>query len=140
MRFKKDDSRYFLKLERGEDVLEALLRFAGETGVVSGSLTGIGAVADPVIGYYDLARKAYLRHELRGEYEVVSLTGSLSESEGRPMPHLHVVLSGPDGAARAGHLFSARVSLTLEAAFQSYPWPLVRKPDPDTGLKLLDLP
>ena len=48
-----------------------------ETGLkrklVAGHLTGIGAISDAVIGYFDPEKNAYLRNPEKGQAEVLSL-------------------------------------------------------------------
>lgn len=139
MDFRREGTRYFLRLKRGEEMVETLVRFAGEQGIDSGSFTGIGAVEDPVLGYYDLPNKTYLKKELPGEFEVAGLTGNLCELDGKPMAHVHAVLSDRECGTLGGHVFKAKVSLTLEVAVQAYPFKLKRKPDEETGLKLIEM-
>ncbi len=43
-----------------------------------------------------------------------------------------------DRSARGGHLFEATVRPTVELVLNTYPRPVRRKIDPDTGLPLLD--
>jgi len=137
MEIKKDGSCYFIRLNRGEDPLESLILFAKEHKIRSGSFTGIGAVEDPTIGYYDFEKRIYLRTELKGDWEVANLTGNLTILEGEPFPHPHVVLSDPEGNVRGGHLFGGKVSLTVEIAVQSYSFEMERQFDQETGLKLI---
>jgi hypothetical protein len=40
-------------------------------------------------------------------------------------------------SARGGHLFEATVRPTVELVLTTYPKPILRKPDPETGLPLL---
>ncbi|MFC1679586.1 PPC domain-containing DNA-binding protein [Elusimicrobiota bacterium] len=139
MRFKREGTRYFVRLERGEEVVESLVKFAKDENIASGSFTAIGAVDDPVLGYYDLPNKTYLKKELPGEYEVAGLTGDFTELDGEPMAHIHAVLSDAGCRTLGGHVFKATVSLTLEVAVQAYPFKMKRKPDEVTGLKLIEM-
>jgi len=44
--------------------MKGLLSFARKHGLVAGHLTGIGAISDAVIGYFDPQKKVYLKiHE-----------------------------------------------------------------------------
>jgi predicted DNA-binding protein with PD1-like motif len=129
---------HVLKLEKGEEVLESIVRFAKDQEITAASITGIGAVLDPEIGYYDLATKEYLREELPGEYELVSLMGNIATKDGEPVLHAHVVLGAP-GFVEAGHLFSATVLVTGEFVIRTLEGDLRRRLDPDIGLPLLDL-
>ena len=105
---------------------------------MAGHLTGIGAVSDAVIGYFDPEKKAYLRNAEKGQAEVLSLTGNLALDDNEPFFHVHVALGLRDGSARGGHLFEATVRPTVEVVLTTYPKPVRRKIDPETGLPLLD--
>ena len=105
---------------------------------MAGHLTGIGAISDAVVGYFDPEKKAYLRIHEKGQAELLSLTGNLALSDNEPFFHIHVALGLRDGSTRGGHLFEATVRPTVEAVLNTYPKPVRRKIDPDTGLPLLD--
>jgi predicted DNA-binding protein with PD1-like motif len=129
---------HVLKLSKGEEVVESIVSFAKDHRITAASITGIGAVLDPVIGYYDLATKEYLREDLPGEYELVSLMGNISMKDDDPVLHAHVVLGAP-GFVEAGHLFSATVLVTAELVIRTLDGALQRRLDAEIGLPLLDL-
>jgi predicted DNA-binding protein with PD1-like motif len=54
--------------------------------------------------------------EEAGPFELLSLEGNLfpSESEGKPVIHLHVMLGSPSGNVMGGHLFKAMIFSTTE--------------------------
>jgi uncharacterized protein len=71
--------------------------------------------------------------------EALSPVGSISEPDGSPRLHTHVVLGLRDGSARGGHLLSATVRRTLEILLTESPRHLRRSVDARTGLPLMDL-
>ncbi|HEX4589381.1 MAG TPA: PPC domain-containing DNA-binding protein [Gemmataceae bacterium] len=129
---------YLLEFRTGQEVMKGLLAFARKHKLVAGNLTGIGAVSDAVIGYFDPEKKVYLRTHEPGQAEVLSLTGNLSLNDNEPFFHVHVALGRRDGSARGGHLFEANVRPTVEVVLSTYARPVRRKTDPETGLPLLD--
>lgn len=131
-------STYLLEFSKGQEVMDGLLAFAREHKLVSGHLTGIGAISNAVIGYFDPQTKSYLRNAEKEQAEVLSLTGNLALVNNEPFFHVHVALGLRDGAARGGHLFEATVQPTVELILTTYPRPVRRKIDPATGLPLLD--
>ena len=52
--FKISDSRYLLKLERGEEAMDLLRRFAGAHEIGAGVLRGIGAALTAELAYYNM--------------------------------------------------------------------------------------
>lgn len=108
------ESDFIMVLEAGDEIIESLKKFAKEENL-SGFFMGIGAVRDPVVGYYDVEKKQYVKAELEGEYEVLSLMGTISYlPDGKPFIHAHIILGDNQHRALGGHLFRAKVSVTLE--------------------------
>jgi predicted DNA-binding protein with PD1-like motif len=132
-----DSKTYLLVYHTGQEVMKGLLAFARRHKLVAGHLTGIGAISDAVIGYFDPQTKTYLRNHEKGQAEVLSLTGNLALDDNEPFFHVHVALGRRDGSARGGHLFEATVRPTVELVLTTYPKPVRRKIDPEWGLPLL---
>ena len=133
-----DAKTYLLEFRTGQEVMKGLLAFARKYKLVAGHLTGIGAISDAVVGYFDPQKKAYLRIHEKGQQEVLSLTGNLALNNDEPFFHVHTVLGLRDGSTRGGHLFEATVRPTVEVVLTTYPKAVRRKLDPETGLPLLD--
>ncbi len=128
-----------LRLDPGEDVVESLAAFAAAEGVRAGLISGIGAVGDTELGFFVRETGRYERRRFEGEHEIGVLTGNFSELDGRPFPHCHVVIAGPDFVARAGHLFAGRVSVTCEIQVVTDPEAQRRVARPDLGFNPLEL-
>jgi len=139
MKFEAVDDGYLLRLERGEEIVETLTRFASANRIPSGVLSGIGAADRIRCGYFDPASGGYVEEAFDGNLEILSLSGNLSWAEGRPLPHIHIVFSDEEMRARGGHLIEGHVSVTCEIRLRTFSRRLERTHDPATGLKLLDL-
>jgi predicted DNA-binding protein with PD1-like motif len=139
MRYIKTDETYLVRLETGEEIFAAISDFAAQREISLGSVAGIGAAYDVVLGYYDRAAKEYSRRRVPGEVEITSLVGNIALKDGRPFPHLHATLAGPDFQALAGHFFEGRVGGTLELIVRPLPGSVGRVLDDDVGLFLLNV-
>ncbi len=128
---------YFLRLDRGEDLPARLLQFLSAEAVSAATLSGIGAVEQTTLGYYDLERREYVRRDFPESMELVSLAGNLAWEGERPILHMHAVIAGRDSVAYGGHLFAARISATGELTVWTFDQRLERKLDNGTGLKLI---
>jgi len=133
-----DVKTYLLVFHTGQEVMKGLLSFARKHKLHAGHLTGIGAISDAVIGYFDPEKKSYLRIRETGQQEVLSLTGNLAQYDNAPFFHVHVALGLRDGKTRGGHLFEMKVRPTVELVLTAYPKVVGRKIDPEWGLPLLD--
>jgi uncharacterized protein len=139
MRWRAVQGGYAVVLQRGDELLECLKQVAHETGLRSGFFSGLGAVCDVQIAYWDMSRREYLRTELEGDQEIGSLTGNIAQLDGQPFVHAHAVLSGHDFLARTGHVMRARVSATVEIFVHDFGGAIHRGMDPGIGLNLWQL-
>ena len=134
---------YLLRLERGEDVLPTIADFCKRKGILSASFRAIGAVEQSKIGYYDLSKKTYGSKEYPDAKEAVSMTGNVAQVDGASFVHCHAVLSGiapgQENQPIGGHVFEAKVAVTLEVHLVAFNESVSRELDNDIGLKLLDL-
>jgi predicted DNA-binding protein with PD1-like motif len=128
-----------IRLERGEEVVSALTAFAVDTALGSGFVTGLGAICNVELGYFDLSTKEYVRGKFDGDYELVSFIANISILDGRPFLHAHITMSDRNCRPLAGHLHSARIAVTGEFLVVSTGTRVERKPDDETGLNLLEL-
>jgi predicted DNA-binding protein with PD1-like motif len=129
-----------VRMTRGESLFELLSAVVEKYGLGHAVVSGIGAIEDVELGAYDLSRRGYVHQELEGGWELLSLTGNVSWVEAKPFPHLHAVLSDRDCSVRGGHLFRARVYATLELSLSKGKERVERTYDPETCLKLWNLP
>lgn len=129
---------YVLRLDAGEEILESLRAFARERGIRSGALSGIGAVGETELGFFDPATREYVKLRFEGDHEIGSLTGNLSEMDGEPFPHCHAVIAGREFVAHAGHLFRGVVSVTCEIQIVTDPEVVRRIRRPDLGFHPLE--
>lgn len=135
-----DRERTFaLVFETGDEPMQGLLEFAKREGLTSGHFTAIGAFEDVTLGYFDWARKDYVRIPIREQVEVLSLVGDIALEKSAPKVHAHVVVGKRDGTAHGGHLLEARVRPTLELMLVDSPGHLRRRFDPGSGLALIDI-
>jgi len=134
------DRRYLLRLEKGEEIVETLRRFARKVNLKAASLTGIGAVDRMTLGFFDPAAKEYRRYEHRGIIEILSLTGNVAWKDGECVVHAHVSAAEEKAGAMGGHLFSGTVSATVEIVVEPFATRIERALDEEVGLPLLDLP
>ncbi|HMK57035.1 MAG TPA: PPC domain-containing DNA-binding protein [Dissulfurispiraceae bacterium] len=124
-------------LSRGEDLLKGLTAVLNKKNITCGCITGIGAVTQARIAYFNHAQKRYEELFLQQGMEILSLTGNISQKDGVIFPHIHVVLSGSDFKAIGGHLLDETLVYAFEYEILQFEGtPFVRKFDDDTGLFL----
>lgn len=137
MKYQPTQDGFVIVLDRGDEIISSLTQWAEQQKILSGFFVGIGAVENTTLAYYDLDLKRYLPREFPDRMELVSLKGNFTFLNGKPFPH--VVVSGRDFAAHAGHLMKATVSVTGEIFVTVTGNALTRGPDEATGLNLIQL-
>lgn len=140
MNFLRCDDQILLRLMPGEEIHHCLRTLARGESIPSATLTGLGAVGEITLAWWDPARRAYLPLVLIENLEIVSMTGNLAWADGEPMAHIHAVVSGPDGSTRGGHVMAGVVSVTLEISLRVMSTRIERRMDDAAGLKLLAFP
>ena len=137
MKNSKSGNLHFIKLDKGEEIISTITTFANELCLKSGFLTGIGALRDLEIGYFDMKKAKYDIKKMDGEYELLSLMGNLGVVDGKVNPHLHVVLGDDKFQCYGGHLLKGYIAITCELVLAATDMRLERIYDDETKLKLL---
>jgi len=139
MQHRKTGTGYFLRMDRGEEVVATLEAFLAEAGVTFASLRAVGALDEVELGFFDASSRSYRRRKFSGGFEIAGLAGNVSLVDRRPFPHLHVTLSDSEYRVVGGHLFRGRVSVTCEMEVAVHEGEVERRSDDETGLKLMRL-
>lgn len=129
---------FLFRVPEGSELLEYLSGFASRHNIVRGYVSAIGSFSEATIAYYSFEEQRYIPIEVRERVELLSATGNISILDGRPFPHIHVVLGRRDGSTIGGHLMKGIVTLA-EVYIQELPGgPLERRPW-KYGLKAWDV-
>ena len=120
----------------GDEFMAGLREFAVQQKIRAARFTGIGAFQSATLAYFDWETKQYSEFAVDEQVEVLVLAGDIALKEGKPEPHVHVVLGRRDGSTCGGHLCRARVRPTLELMLEQG-GALERRFDPASGLALI---
>jgi predicted DNA-binding protein with PD1-like motif len=123
---------------QGDEAFSGLLDFAEKYHVTSAHFTAIGALNSATLGWFDPQRKMYKKIPINGQHEVIGMSGDIALYQGKPVVHAHMLAGGPDGTTSGGHVLEAYVSPTLEVMVTVNPVTMQKRPDPETGLTLID--
>ncbi|MCF8009244.1 MAG: DNA-binding protein [Halanaerobiales bacterium] len=133
----KLDHAYLGRIEKDKDLLKELTKIVKEKDIKTGTIKVIGAVQNAKIGFYDQAVRKYEYINIDSEMEIVSCIGNISNLDGKPFIHAHIVLADDNGKCFGGHLSEGTKVFASEFIIQ----PLIgnqleRKYDKKTDLKL----
>ena len=139
MKIQKFKDYFVLRLEKGEEIINALKQAASNNRIKGAFFFGLGVGKDLVLGYYDAHRKSYVKKAFAGEYEFTSFNGDIARFKDEIIVHCHVTVTDYEFHAFGGHLFQGIVPATCEIILFPFSKTLKRKKDRVTGLALLDL-
>jgi len=136
MDFAKFGNKYIVRLDKGEEIVSTLKDFCLRNSIKLGTIYGLGSTNAITIGLFNTHDKKYYSKELKGDFEILNLTGNISTMNGETYLHLHVSISDSDLRSYGGHLNSAIVSGTAEVIVESIEGTVDRNYDSEVGLNL----
>ena len=137
MDYRRFNDTILLRIDRGEEIIEAVRTVAEKEHIRLASVEALGATDDFTVGVYDVAEKHYDSKTFTGPHEIVSLVGTITEKDGAFYQHLHMSAGNARCEVFGGHLNRAVVSATCEMVIRILPGVVGRRPDPEIGINLL---
>ena len=139
MKYKKFENTIIARIDKGEDIVEQVKNIALKENIKLASIQALGAINDFTVGVFKTKEKKYYANEFKGDYEIVSLTGTINTMNGEYYSHMHLSAGNDQGEVFGGHLNKAIVSATCEMVIQVINGQVDRYFDEEIGLNLLKL-
>ena len=136
MEYRRFGNTIVARIDRGEEILTALQEIAEAEGIQLASISALGAINDFTVGVYNVDEKQYHANDFKGNFEIVSLTGTVSTMDGRFYAHLHMSAGDEKGQVFGGHLNRAVVSAVCEMVITVIDGTVDRSFSPEIGLNL----
>jgi predicted DNA-binding protein with PD1-like motif len=132
--------RFVGRLDRGVDLFGSLLQLCRERHITTCELRAIGSLEAIELSDYDQAGKAWKpSRKFSGGFELLQLTGNVSEKDGQLTVHAHASLMRDRDSGielLGGHVVAARV-FAVEFVLECFDDVLLRRANDDaTGLTL----
>ena len=137
MDYRKFGTTYVMRLDPGDEIVEKVLWLAAVEDIKLATVTGLGAVDNVTLGIFSADTKQFKANMFHADFEIVSLTGTITSQRGRPYAHLHMAVGDLAGRCYGGHLNRAVVSATAEIILNVIPGEVDRQPDAKIGLNLM---
>lgn len=138
MEYRQFSSKFFVRIDRGEEIVGSLKQLAAQQKITLASVSALGAVGSFTVGVYKVEEKKYYSNSFEGDFEIVSLTGTVTTMDGEAYTHLHMSAADSNGVVFGGHLNTAVVSATCEMVVDTANGRVDRRHDEATGLNLFD--
>ncbi|MEY8760182.1 PPC domain-containing DNA-binding protein [Chryseobacterium tongliaoense] len=131
---RKVDNTFVVSLKNGSGIIESLTDFVVSQHIQSGEVTGIGAVSEATLRFFQPSTKKYVDKTFNEQMEVSNISGNVSEIDGKPLLHLHITLGRQDYTALAGHLLDAKINGAGEFFFYPLNTKISKTKDEDAGI------
>ncbi len=125
-----------VSLDKGDFVNKSIKDIFIKEKLTCGWVSGIGAVCNVEIGYYDINLRQYLKKKYVDEYEMTSLNGNITFVDSEYFVHTHITLSDNEFNCFGGHLFDAQIAAAGEFKIDLISDPIIRKFSQNVGLNL----
>ena len=138
MEYRKLGDAYYIRLDRGDEVIASIIAVCEKENIGSATYSGIGGCSEAQIQTFLPETNEFETRTLGGMLELVSLTGNvISDGEGGLYSHTHAAFAykdGDDHRIAAGHIKSVTILYTGEIELRPVMGGVIgRRPDPETG-------
>ena len=136
MEFKKFNHTIIARIDKGEEILEKIKEIALAENIKLANINALGATNDFTVGVFKTAEKKYYANHFQGDFEIVSLTGTINTMNDEFYSHIHMSAGNEKGEVFGGHLNQAYVSATCEMVITIIDGKVDREFNEEIGLNL----
>mgnify|MGYP000428130848 FL=1 len=139
MKYQRFEQTIIVRMDKGEDIVEQVKNVALKEKIKLASISALGAINEFTVGVFKTKEKKYYANEFKGDFEIVSLMGTINTMNDEYYSHMHLSAGNDQGQVFGGHLNKAIVSATCEMVIQIINGEVDRYFDEEVGLNLLKL-
>ena len=136
MEYKRFKNKIVVRIDRGEEILEQIKNIALKEKIKLANINALGATNDFTVGVFKVEEKKYYSNNFKGNFEIVSLTGTINTMNDEFYTHIHMSAGNDKGEVFGGHLNRAIVSATCEMVIYIIDGVVDRYLDEEIGLNL----
>lgn len=136
MEYRRFNNTIVCRIDKGEEILDKIKEVALKENIKLANVNALGATNEFTVGVFKPEEKKYYSNEFKGDFEIVSLTGTINTMNGKFYTHIHMSAGNDKGEVFGGHLNKAVVSATCEMIINIIDGVVDRKFDEDIGLNL----
>ena len=139
MEYRRFNNTIVVRIDRGEEILEKIKEIALNENIKLANINALGATNDFTVGVFKVDEKKYYSNTFSGNFEIVSLTGTINTMNGEFYTHIHMSAGNDKGEVFGGHLNRAIVSATCEMIINVIDGEVDREFNEEVGLNLFKL-
>lgn len=137
MDYRRFDNTIVARIDKGEEILEQIKEIALKENIKLANINALGATNQFTVGVFNVDEKKYYSNNFKGNFEIVSLTGTINTMNNEFYTHIHMSAGNEKGEVFGGHLNKAIVSATCEMIINIIDGNVDREHD-DIGLNLFN--
>lgn len=138
MDYRRFGNKIIARIDKKEEILEKLKEIALKENINLANISALGAVGEFTVGVFRVEEKKYYANKFSGDFEIVSLIGTISTMNNEFYAHLHMSAGDQEGKVFGGHLNNAIVSATCEMVIDIIDGKVDRKFNEEVGLNLFE--
>lgn len=143
MEYRQFDRTFYVRMDRGDEIISCILELCREKGVQSATFSGIGGCSSAEIQTFLPETGTFETRHLTGMLELITINGNVvTDEEGEYFHHTHAVYSYKEGEEHkmaAGHISATTVLYTAEIEIRPVIGGIIkRKYDEETGTGFWD--
>ena len=137
MDYRRMNDTCYIRIDKGEEIIEKILEVCEEEGIKSAFFSGIGGCSRAELQTFIPESGSFETEIIEGMLELINVTGNMVFDDGKLFHHTHAVFSYKDGSEHkmvTGHIKSITVLYTAEIELRPVIGGVIgRKHDPETG-------
>lgn len=136
MEYRRFGDDIVVRIDKGEEIIQKMLEVCEKEKVILANINALGAIGEFEVGLFKTDEKKYYSEVHKGDFEIVSLTGSITTKEGKLYHHIHMSAGDKENKVYGGHLNYAKVSATCEMFIRVISGNVEREFNEEIGLNL----
>ena len=138
MEYRKIGETYYIRMDRGDEIVSSLMSVCKTEGILSAYYSGIGGCSDVEMQVFIPERGEFETEKVQGTLELVSLMGNVvADDSDQLYHHTHALFTYPENGEHlsiSGHMKSSTVLYTAEIELRPVIGGVIRRQyDPETG-------
>ena len=138
MEYRKIGETYYIRMDRGDEIVSTLMDICRKEGIRSAYYSGIGGCSDVEMQVFIPERGEFETEKVGAVLELVSLMGNVvSDDSDQLFHHTHALftwLEGGEHRSVSGHMKASTVLYTAEIELRPVIGGVIRRQyDPETG-------
>lgn len=134
----KENNQYILRIDKGEELIEALEGFARAEEIKAAHFSAIGATENAELAHYDIHSREFSLKSFKEPLEILNITGNIAMKDEGIIVHAHGVLGNKEMQLFGGHINRLIVSTIAEVVLTKFEGEIKKVYSEEIGLNVME--